>query len=299
MLASLVLLALPAASAAAQELDPRSWTYLPVDTNFVGVAVAETEAEIAFDPALDIEDGELEMTTVGVGYLRTFALLGHSARLDILQGWKEGRWSGTLQGAPAVVEREGLADTLVRFSMHLLGAPPLKGADYAAYRAAHPVETSLGVGLMVQLPTGEYLEDKLINIGENRYSFFPQVGLNHTAGPWSFESTALVGLHTDNNDFFNGGTRSQDPVFHLQGHAIYTLPSSLWFSATVAGQTGGESTVNGVAKDDPKDTLFFAAGTGYSIAPWLGLKLSYIGARRQGRTGADSDTMIFSFSTFW
>ena len=38
-----------------------------------------------------------------------------------------------------------------------VGAPPLKGPDFAAYRAAHPVDTLVGAGLSVQAPLGEWV----------------------------------------------------------------------------------------------------------------------------------------------
>ncbi|MBK7519074.1 MAG: transporter [Gammaproteobacteria bacterium] len=53
-----------------------------------------------------------------------------------------------------------------------------------AWRAAHPVGTSAGIALDVQLPLGRYDEDKLINLGQNRYVFRPQLGvLQHTRAP--------------------------------------------------------------------------------------------------------------------
>jgi hypothetical protein len=55
--------------------------------------------------------------------------------------------------------------------MNLYGAPPLSGKDYAAYRAKMDVETIVGAGLAVRLPTGQYMDDKLINLGENRFVF--------------------------------------------------------------------------------------------------------------------------------
>ncbi len=68
--------------------------------------------------------------------------------------------------------------------MDLIGAPPLAGKAYADYRAAVEVETIVGVALGVQLPTGEYLEDKLINLGSNRFTFRPQVGVHQQYYNW-------------------------------------------------------------------------------------------------------------------
>ena len=66
--------------------------------------------------------------------------------------------------------------------MNLYGAPPLKGKEFAAYRAKVDVETIVGTALVVHLPTGDYMDDKLINLGSNRFTFWPQFGVVHNRG---------------------------------------------------------------------------------------------------------------------
>jgi len=292
-------LACASQQAFAQELEVRQWSYLPNNTNFASAAYVDSHVDINFDPALQITDARLDMTTFTAAYMRSFSVFGHSARLDLRLPWKQASWSGLLAGAPANVEREGFGDSSIRLSVHLVGAPPLEGAEYAAYRAANPRETLMGVAMGIDLPTGEYQDDKLLNIGSNRYTFRPQIGLAQSIGAWSFESTAMVAIFTDNNNFFGGGSLKQEPIYSLQGHATYTFPDGLWLSAGAAGSMGGEVTVNGLSKDDPKDTLFFGLSAGYPVTRYLGLKLGYIGTRGQTATASDSDSFILSLSTFW
>jgi hypothetical protein len=291
------LASLPAAMA--QELEVRLWSHLPNEMNFATAAYVDTHADIAFDPALQISDATLKMTTYLAAYMRTFSVLGRSARLDVRQPWKQATWTGTLAGAPASVERDGWGDSTIRLSVHLLGAPPLEGAAYAAYRAAAADETLVGVALGIDLPTGEYMSDKLLNIGSNRFTFRPQLGIVRNIGRLSLEATAMAALFTDNNDFFNGGTFKQEPIYSLQGHATYTLPDGLWLSAGAAGATGGQTTVNDAAKNDARDTLYYGISAGYPVMPWLGAKLGYVATRRQSATGSDTDSLIVSLSTFW
>ena len=76
----LVLLpALCASPCLAEELEPRRWAHLPINTNFIGSGYAYTEADIGFDPVLKIEDAELEMHTWLAKYIRSFALLDGAA----------------------------------------------------------------------------------------------------------------------------------------------------------------------------------------------------------------------------
>ena len=159
----------------AEEMEPRRWAHLPINTNFIGAGYAYTEADIDFDPVLKIENGQMEMHTWAAKYIRTFALFEKTARIDLLQAYQEGSWTGLLDGVPTTVKRSGWSDTNLRFAINLYGSPPLQGKEYAAYRAATEVETIVGAGLSVQLPTGDYMDDKLINLGTNRFTFRPQI----------------------------------------------------------------------------------------------------------------------------
>jgi hypothetical protein len=150
-----------------------------VETNIAGAGYVYTEADISVDPVLRIENVNMEMHTWAAKYIRTFELFEKSARIDISQAYHDGRWSGVVDGVSTSVKRNGFSDSIVRFSINLIGAPPLGGQEYATYRAQKNEETIVGMGLEMQLPTGEYMSDKLINLGTNRFTFRPQIGLVH------------------------------------------------------------------------------------------------------------------------
>ena len=107
--------------------------------------------------ALRIENGQFDLQTIAVKYIRSFELLGKSARVDLAQPYQFGHWSGLLNGVQAATDRSGFADTSVRFAVNLFGAPPLKGKKFAEYRATKAdSETVVGIGLGLLLPTGQY-----------------------------------------------------------------------------------------------------------------------------------------------
>jgi hypothetical protein len=285
--------------AAGQEMEPRRWSHLPINCNFGGLGYAYTEADIAFDPVLLIQDAKLDLHTAALKYIRTFELFGKSARFDLVQAYQNARWQGLLDGVPTTVTRQGWSDTSLRMAVNLLGAPPLEGKEFARYRQAADCETIVGAGLVVTLPTGEYFEDKLLNIGGNRFVIRPQLGVVHQRGPWTCELTAATWFYTDNDEFWNGNQREQDPLFALQGHLIYSFRPGLWVSASAGYGFGAESTVNGVRKDDHARNVAWALSAGYPVTPKFGIKLTYVGIRTQQDTGLDSDTLAFSASYFW
>jgi hypothetical protein len=283
----------------ADDLEPRRWSHLPIGMNNVGVAYARTEADIGFDPALQIENVEMEMDSWALAYLRSFELFQKSARIQLIQGYQDGRWTGLLEGVPTSADRSGLSDSLLRFAINLYGAPPLAGEEFAAYRAKGGSKTIVGAGLVVQLPTGDYMDDKLINLGTNRYTFRPQLGVVHSWGAWSFENTGTVSLFTDNNDFFNGNKLEQDPLYSIQTHLVYSVGRRIWVSAGAAYEVGGESTVSGVEKDDEKENVYWALGVGCPITRQVAAKIAYIGSRTQESTGRDTDSIAVAFSYAW
>jgi hypothetical protein len=283
----------------AMEFEPRQWSHLPLGTNFAGIGYAYTDADISFDPVLLLEDVNMELHTWAGKYIRTFELFEKSARIDLTQAYQEGEWTGLLDGAPASTSRSGWSDTFVRLAVNLYGAPPLERREFVAYRSGLREETIVGMGLVVRLPTGEYMDDKLINLGQNRFAFRPQLGISHTRGKWTTEVTGEAAFYTDNDEFFNGNKLEQAPLYIIHGHLIYTFRPGLWVSASAGYDNGGENTINGVKKDDNKQDVGWALSFACPINRQAGIKATYIGSRKLESTGLDSDTLIASLSLSW
>ncbi|MBU1231989.1 MAG: transporter [Proteobacteria bacterium] len=283
----------------AQEIEARRWSHLPTDSNFAGGVYSYTEAEIYFDPVLQIKNAQMEMNTWAFRYIRTLELMHKSARIEFTQGFQEGKWSGLLSDVATSISRRGLTDSQLRFALNLYGAPPLKGEEFAAYHAKANVETIIGTGLVVHLPTGDYMDDKLINLGSNRYTFRPQIGLVHNRGPWALELTGDVWLYTDNKDFIIQNTLKQDPLYTLQMHLVHTFRPGFWAAGSIGYAYGGESAVNGEDKNDLKENLVWAISLGCPITRQVGVKVIYLGTRTQQSLGQDSDSIAVSFSFLW
>ena len=184
--------------------------------------------------------------------------------------------------------------------MNLIGSPPLEGKEFADYRkSVGDHETILGVGLVVQLPTGYYLEDRLLNLGTNRFTIRPQIGAVHTWGKLLMETTGSAFFFTANDEFWNGNTLENDPLWAMQGHLVYTFRPGLWIATGVGWGRGSQSTLNGIAKDDRKTNVGWGVSAGYSFTPKVGIKAGYIGYRTKEDVGADLDNYAFGLSVLW
>lgn len=280
----------------AQDLEPRRWTHLPVDTNFLGVGYLYSEGELHFDPVLRIEDAEVELQTVALSFSRYFRLFGTTARIDVTVPVQHGQWDGLVDSVPTSATRDGLGDPILRFSANLTGAPALQGKEFMEHKQEHAVNTAIGAALEVRLPLGDYEEDKLINLGQNRFVAAPQIGVLHTRRDWSFELTGSTYFYTDNDEFFNGNSLEQSPLFALQTHLVKTFDAGYWLSVGAAYGWGGESTINGVEKDDEKANLLFGGSIGFRIGETQSVKLAYIRGDALEDIGSDTDSVLLGWS---
>jgi hypothetical protein len=284
----------------AQDIDPRRWSHLPIGAIFTGAGYAYTTGDISLDPALRIQNGQFDVQTIGVKYIQSFELLGKSARVDLGQTYQIGHWQGLLNGVPAATDRSGLADTSVRFAVNLIGAPPLKGKDFAEYRATNSDhETIMGVGLGLQLPTGQYYSYKLINLGDNRFTFRPQIGATHNWGKWTAELTAQTWFYTENDDFFNGNKLEQDPLYTADANLVYTFRPGVWVAGSFGYAGGGTTSVNGVSNHDNESNIGWGFSVGLPLSHAVGVKLYYIGTRTETNTGQNTDTFAAAISVMW
>ena len=272
---------------------------MPIPGNFASVVYSDTSGDIFLDPTLRIDNAKFQVHTEAAKYIRSFEFLGKSARVDMTQAYQTGVWSGLINGKQTRVTRSGWADVLPRFALNVIGAPVLSPSEFQRYRAQDTAETILGLALALQLPTGQYFSDKLINLGGNRIAFRPQIGAMRNVGKWTMEITGMSGFFTDNDAFFNGKHLKQRPTYGTDAHLIYTFQPGLWCSGSAAYSGGGKTFVDGAGSDNREENIAWALSVGVPITRALGLRLSYIETRTQVGTGLDSNTFLCAFLVAW
>jgi hypothetical protein len=281
--------------AMAQEIEPRRWSHLPVGVNFAGFGYAYTDTDISFNPALQIENASAEIHTSVFSYVRTLDVFGKSGRIELLVPYSTGRWEGLLEGQPASTRRRGFSDPRFRFAVNLLGSPAQRGTEFRQFK----VNTIVGAAVEITAPLGEYKEDKLINLGRNRWIIRPQVGVVHNWDKWAAEVTTSAWFFTDNDDFYGDQTREQDPLFGVQGHLIHTFRPGLWASLSAAYGSGARSTIGGVETADKIGKYLWAASLGLPINRRQGFKIAYMHGETTESTGNDFDRIILAYSIMW
>lgn len=243
--AGLALMLVPA-RAWAQELEPGAYWPLPRGLNIATVVNNLNWGDVAFDPALPVDDAEATINTTGVAVARAFSLAGRSANASVMLPIVAGHLDGFYRGEFTNVDRFGLGDPRIRIAVNVFGAPAMVPKAFASYQQ----RGIIGISLTVAPPLGEYDATKVINLGTNRWSFKPEIGLSRTSGQWVIETAAGVWLFTDNTEFVGGRVREQEPIFAAQVHVTYKFNRATWLAADANYYTGGRTKVGGTLNLD-------------------------------------------------
>jgi hypothetical protein len=279
----------------AQEAEPRAFSNTPIGLNFLIGGYLYAEGKMAFNPDLAIADANFNSNTAFLAYVRSFELGGQSAKFDVIVPTSSFSAQGIVNGQPAERQMSGFGDSRFRVSVNLYGAPALSAKDFASYQQ----DLIVGVSMQVSAPLEQYDDSKLLNLGFNRWSFKPELGISKAWGPWTFELTPSVLIFSDNKDFFGGNTFSQAPIYTVQGHILYTFKSGIWMALDGLYFAGGHTALNGVRSDneqintrvgftlalpvDRNNSLKLSASTG--VTTRTGSEFSAVGVAWQYRWG--------------
>ena len=293
IVAAFVLLTWPVL-ASAQELEPGAYWPLPRGLNIVTGVGGVNWGDVTFDPALPVEDASATITSTAVSFTRAFNLAGRSANAGASLPIVGGHVEGVYLGQHTEVDRFGLGDPRLRLAVNLYGAPTMTPREFASYRQRFIV----GVSFVAVPPLGQYDSTKVINLGTNRWSFKPELGLSQTYGKWVVEFMIGAWFFTDNTDFFGGRTREQDRIVATQFHFTRRFSSAMWLAADANFYQGGQTTVGGTENLDLQKN----SRIGATFSKGLGGGHAIRAAVSRGAyttIGADFTSIAFAYNYAW
>lgn len=241
----------------AQDLDPRAYAKMPVDMTVVVGGFSYSDGNVVTDPTAPVQDFHAVMRGVTLAVGHTFDLLGTTSQVLITDTYAWGEASGVVFGADKYGEQDGLTDLRLRFSSLFVGAP----ATPAAAFDPHMHSTVIGTSVTVMAPTGHYLPEKLINIGNNRWALKPELAISQPFGDKLLvDLYAGVWFFTANDAYFPGtSVRKQATMPVVQAHVSYSIQPTWWVAFDATYYVGGRSTVNGVISPDEQNNVRIGA----------------------------------------
>lgn len=292
--AFIALILVSGSRAYAQELEPRAYSNPPVGLNFLIAGYGYTEGGVVADPSIPLTNADIRIHSSVLAYARSVDMWGRSGKFDLVLPYSS--LSGAAEFAGESVQRNvsGMGDPRLRFSINLLGAPALALKEMAGYHQ----DIIVGASLQVWIPAGQYDADRLVNLGTHRWAVRPELGISKASGRWIFELAGGVAFYENNNDFFGGHTREQDPIYSVQGGVVYGFRSGVWIAVSGTYYTGGRTTVDGTRGDDLQRNSRIGATVALPVNRHMSLKL-YANSGVSTRTGSDFDSTGIAWQYRW
>lgn len=139
----------------------------------------------------------------------------------------------------------GVGDTTL-----VLGFWPYANKETATY---------FGVGGYLFIPTGSYSNQRSLNVGDNRYKFALQTGMQTAVVDnlqWLIAVDSL--WYGDNDEYGVSNARlTQKTLYSAQTGLIYDLNKTFSVAGSYFYTQGGETSVNGISKNDTTQSQRF------------------------------------------
>jgi hypothetical protein len=230
----------------AGEIEPRSYVNTPVGVNFLLAGYSYSDGGLSTTASSPIKDAQLKIQYGVLAYARSLDVWGKSGKIDVIVPYSHLSGNAMVAGQPRDRNVSGFTDPRFRFSVNFYGSPALSLPEFADYQQ----DLIIGASIQVSAPLGQYDNDKLVNLGNNRWFVKPDIGISKAWGALVVELSAGVFLFSNNDDFFGGKTLEQDPVYTSQIHVTYNLGRGIWAALSFTNDYGGRTTVDGVGSDD-------------------------------------------------
>jgi Putative MetA-pathway of phenol degradation len=296
VLAAFTLALLFSGVSGAQDLEPRAYSASPVGTSFAGVGFGRSSGDISFDPTVPITNAHATLYSPALGLGQTFGVFGRQALFTAALPYAWGTASGDVGNNAESVYRSGLADVKARLAVNLRGSPALSVREFA--KRSHR-KFIIGSSLSITAPSGQYGSTKLINIGTNRWSFKPELGVSYPVKKFDLDLYASGMFFTTNYNFYTGqSVRTQAPLTAIQAHVSYTVRPRLWAAFDATWYGGGASTVDGGAPSERQSNSRLGATISLPLRKQQSLKVNY-SSGVSGRIGSKFSTISVGWQYVW
>jgi len=233
----------------AQTLAPRAYLVTPVDSNAITITTSFYRGNILFDNSVPIADASGTILLTVPTFYHALSFFGRSANITVGLPYAVASFKARVVNQQLDTYRSGLGDGVIRFSVNLIGGPAMKLPQFIKWKQ----KRLLGASFLVQMPTGQYDPRLLINIGNSRWAFRPELGYSERHGNWLMDVYGAVWFFTTTPEFFShnnfvAGTqeRTQKPIGVVEGHLSRDFKPRLWVSLDGNFWYGGRTSLNGV-----------------------------------------------------
>jgi hypothetical protein len=288
-------IALVPSLASAQSLEPRLYLPIPTGRNVANISYGHTSGTIVIEGMSPVKDSHAKLDAVTIAYVRTFGLFGRSAQVQVIPTFATGNASAVVAGRDTTRNLDGLTDPMLRLAINLKGGPARRRSEMAGVRFG----TIIGASVSVSMPFGHYDNDRYLNLGANRWSFKPELGIiQPIRNVWALEGYAGVWIYGDNTEYLKTSTASQDPLWTFQAHAIRIIGRKGWAALDGTLVRGGATSIDGVVQNTFQKSVRLGATAAWFINKSSALKAAFATGVTT-RYGGDFDIFTVGYQYAW
>lgn len=207
---------------------------------------------------------------------------------------------GITPGTALNQSSSGFADPNAQLVVNLFGTKPLKSnVDLLNYE---PTWT-LDAAVMLAFPVGEYDDDKVVNLGLNRWWGRLALPIKYHFGVFapgymsSFELIPSVWIFEENDDFV-GQKLENDPLWQFEAHLTHDFTRTFFGSLDLLYRSGFQSEINGVDVGDDLDVGNLGFTLNFQATDNLMIRTSF-SSNVFGDNDIDNSILRLQFVYFW
>jgi len=244
--------------------DPRDYVAAPAGTNLLLWYYKYGSGNNLYANGDKVSNDANLKQNIGIfRYVRFVEIFGITADPQFLIPF--GNASAKFGAGGTETSTSGLGDALFACTFWLVNKPDSK--------------TWLGFTQYITAPTGEYQNNKLLNLGANRWAFKEEFGFTKGFGTTGLflDLGAGVEFYTDNTDFgVNSQKLSQDPLYNAEVHLSKDITKVSFISADYFFNYGAKQKLNDMDLPNTETRKHTAGLTvGYNFSPGYQLLLQY------------------------
>ena len=262
----------------AQGDGPRAYQVVPNGTNLLAAYGLWLRGNQTADSATVIDGGDIDVDLLLLQATHSFAVANKQAAVFALLPYGEVSGKIDLRLGSVRGSSTGFGDPVLGAIVGLIGPPPLTLQQFVAYQPGY----ALGALAKVTLPVGNYDEEKVLNVGGNRWALQLGMPMAWYLGQ-SFLDPALTTIELlpsvhffgDNDDPRGAKTTSQDPLLRIEAHVTRNLNQAVWVSLDGQYVYGGETSEDGRDNDDTQRAFELGGTVNVAFSRSASVKLSY------------------------
>lgn len=245
-----MLLATTSAQAAVNDVLPADYFPLATGTSSLAVYAFDRQSKGPYSKSAQLIDGKLDTQIAALRAVHFLNLGNTPVALTAVLPWSQNSVGPAPLAGVLGKEASGLGD--LRFGATGWLVANRESGEY------------FGVTGMLFLPTGDYNNRQVLNVGENRYKVTLNAGwIRPLSSSFILDVLPELAWFGDNTDYAGGRKIAQKPSYALTGYLRYRASQNWQFHLGAQINHGGETRINNIDQNNPPDNTRVMLGTTY------------------------------------